>query len=198
MVSRGEDFVFGLDLGEVAAFLGLEADGGPALTPAELVAKLDLVLAAMQRFVCQIPDDKLAMTLPKITRTYRELCHHIARIPEAFLECVAGAELSYEALTEPPPEAMRTGAEIAAYGGAVRRRVARWVETAGDDAWQAEVATYYGPQTLQAALERTTWHSAQHVRQLMMVLSGLGIAPDRPLVDADLAGLPLPEKVWDD
>ncbi len=64
--------------------------------------------------------------------------------------------------------------------------------------WQTEVRTYYGNQTLQQALERTTWHSAQHVRQLKMVLDGLGIAPDGPLTDADLAGLPLPEKVWDD
>jgi len=47
-------------------------------------------------------------------------------------------------------------------------------------------------------MERSTWHSAQHVRQLAMVVENLGIAPDRPLTAKETAGLPLPEKVWDD
>jgi hypothetical protein len=47
-------------------------------------------------------------------------------------------------------------------------------------------------------LERTVWHPAQHTRQLMLILESLGIAPERPLTPADLAGLPLPEKAWDD
>jgi hypothetical protein len=47
-------------------------------------------------------------------------------------------------------------------------------------------------------LERTVWHPAQHTRQLMLVLESLGIAPERPLGAADLAGLPLPEKAWDE
>ena len=57
--------------------------------------------------------------------------------------------------------------------------------------------TYYGEQPLHEVLERTTWHAAQHVRQVMMVLDSLDITPDRPLTAADLAGLPLPEQVWD-
>jgi hypothetical protein len=32
----------------------------------------------------------------------------------------------------------------------------------------------------------------------MWVLEGLGIAPDRPLPPETFAGLPMPEKVWDD
>jgi hypothetical protein len=32
----------------------------------------------------------------------------------------------------------------------------------------------------------------------MLVLESLGIAPERPLGEADLAGLPLPEKAWDE
>ena len=47
-------------------------------------------------------------------------------------------------------------------------------------------------------LERTTWHCGQHVRQLMMVLEMLGIQPDRPPSKETFAGLPMPDKVWDD
>jgi len=47
-------------------------------------------------------------------------------------------------------------------------------------------------------LERTTWHSGQHVRQLVMVLEMLAIEPDRPPTKETFAGLPMPDKVWDD
>jgi hypothetical protein len=47
-------------------------------------------------------------------------------------------------------------------------------------------------------LERTTWHPTQHTRQLTLILETLKIKPDRPLTAADLAGLPLPDKAWDD
>ena len=47
-------------------------------------------------------------------------------------------------------------------------------------------------------LERTTWHSGQHVRQLVMVRGMLGIAPNRPPSKETFAGLPMPDKIWDD
>jgi hypothetical protein len=46
-------------------------------------------------------------------------------------------------------------------------------------------------------LERSTWHSAQHVRQLIAVLERFGIEPAGRLIAADFAGLPLPEGLWD-
>jgi hypothetical protein len=57
--------------------------------------------------------------------------------------------------------------------------------------------TYWGDQPLHLVLERTTWHSAQHARQLMVVIESLGLAIDGPLTAADLAGLPLPASAWD-
>ena len=45
--------------------------------------------------------------------------------------------------------------------------------------------------------ERVTWHSAQHCRQLVPVLERMGIQPDRLLTASDLAGLPLPERLWE-
>ena len=64
-------------------------------------------------------------------------------------------------------------------------------------AYDDEVATFFGPMTLHAVLERCTWHAVQHVRQQAMLLERLGIAPDRPLGEAEFAGLPLPQGVWD-
>jgi len=45
--------------------------------------------------------------------------------------------------------------------------------------------------------ERSTWHSAQHTRQLTAVLERFGIEPNGRLSAEDLAGLPLPEGLWE-
>ena len=198
VVSRGDEFVIAQVLRDVVDFLDLDVDAGPVLTPAELIAKLDVVLAAAGRYVGQFPDESLGALLPNRPRTYRVLCHHLFRLVEAFIEAARGAEFTYESMTAPPPEEMQTAAGIAAYGNGVRQKLHDWWAEAGEGAAANELATYFGPQRLGDILERTSWHAAQHARQLMMVLEGLEIAPDRPLTPADLAGLPLPEKVWDD
>ncbi len=47
-------------------------------------------------------------------------------------------------------------------------------------------------------LERTGWHSGQHVRQIILMLrEKLNIEPDAPLDDAHFTGLPMPKNVWD-
>ena len=57
---------------------------------------------------------------------------------------------------------------------------------------------YYGEVSLHEVLERPGWHSGQHTRQIILMLSEkLGISPDSPLKDSDLEGLPLPKNIWD-
>jgi hypothetical protein len=46
-------------------------------------------------------------------------------------------------------------------------------------------------------MERTTWHSGQHVRQYMMLLEKEGVGHHQPLVSSDFAKLPMPQNVWD-
>jgi hypothetical protein len=57
--------------------------------------------------------------------------------------------------------------------------------------------TYYGVQAAHDVFERTTWHSAQHCRQLAVVLERFGIKPERPLSPEQIQGLPLPEGLWE-
>jgi hypothetical protein len=58
------------------------------------------------------------------------------------------------------------------------------------------VQVYYGPQSGHDLLERTTWHAAQHLRQLYDLAGRLGITPPGPLPTAEFQGLPLPEALW--
>ena len=57
--------------------------------------------------------------------------------------------------------------------------------------------TYYGEQPLHHVMERCTWHSAQHARQMIAVLERLGVEPKGKLTAADYAGLPMPQGLWE-
>jgi hypothetical protein len=197
VLSRGDAFVFAQNIGHVVKFLGLNEATGPVLSPPELVARLELFLTAAERLIPQMPDARLGAEVPNRPRTYRVLGHHIFRIAETFLEVAAGAELAYDSLTAPPPEAMQRTADIVAYGSAVHRRLAAWWDGKGEKTGRETVQTYYGPQLLHEYLERTTWHVGQHVRQWMMLLRMAGVEPDHPLGDDAFASLPMPSSVWD-
>jgi hypothetical protein len=197
VLSRGDDYVFAQNIGHVVKFLGLNEATGPVLSPAQLIARLELFLDAAARFIPQMPDDHLTVEVPNRPRSYRVLGHHIFRIPETFLEVAAGATLTYESLTALPPDAMQRTADIVAYGSDVHRRLATWWNAKADKSGKETVQTYYGPQLLHEYLERTTWHSGQHVRQWMMLLRLANIEPDHPLGDDAFTDLPMPSSVWD-
>lgn len=197
VVARGDRFVFAQLLSDVTAFLEIEAAAGPELIAAKLAERLDLVLATAARLIGQFPEARLGDKLLNRDRSYRVLCHHVFRITEAFLETVAGTALSYEMLTAEPGPEIASVADITGYGAGVRARLRAWWEACEDREGARALETYFGPQTMHEVLERTTWHTAQHVRQLAMALEMMEIQPDRPLDGEALAGLPLPEAVWD-
>ena len=92
---------------------------------------------------------------------------------------------------------MRTFVSISAYGQTVLDRLrAYWADKA-DKTGKETVQTYYGPQSLHELMERTTWHSGQHVRQWFMLLGMNGVTADRPPTDEAFAKLPMPSSVWD-
>ena len=198
MVSRGSDWVSGQVLKDIARIAGIEMSGAKMLSPAELHQRMNIILTGAQRFLKQMPDSELETQLPNRPRSYRQLGHHLFRIPEAFLEMVDGAPLTYETLTVDPPEDMRSFTAIADYGAEVLARINAWWDgSQGSEDFTRKVETYYGPQPLHEIMERSTWHSGQHVRQVMMLMDVLGIEPDDRLGDAAFADLPMPKDVWD-
>ncbi|MDE0942162.1 MAG: DinB family protein [Alphaproteobacteria bacterium] len=198
IVAKGAEFVMGLSLRDVGAFLGLDDEGAGILPPGELIQRLDWILSAAQRYLRQLPDDQMLEQLPGRPRSYRELTYHLFQISRAFLGVAAGETLTYEKLGEVAGDELVTFADIADDGEVTRQNLlAWWAEKGADMDFEATVSTYYGPQSLHETLERTAWHTGQHVRQMLMILDGLKITPDGPIGDRELAGLPLPKEVWD-
>jgi len=162
------------------------------------VPRYDSILDTAQRLVRQIPADKMEeRVIPNRPRLIRPFAYHIFRIGESFLIAYEGEEYSNTIANADPPSSFETSAQIAEYGQQVRDRLSRWWSGNSDRDLQKKIKTYYGEQIAHDVFERTTWHSAQHCRQLAVVLEQCGIKPDRPLQPEQLAGLPLPEGLWE-
>jgi hypothetical protein len=197
VVAMGERFTFAQNLKDVATFLGTALNRAQ-LAPAVLAARYGSILETAQRLVRQVPDARMAeRVIPNRPRLIRPFLYHIFRIGEAFLLCYGGEEYTNTLANGEPPESMQTGEQIAVYGQQIRDRIETWWAAAGDPLLEKQVSTYYGLQAAHDVFERTTWHSAQHCRQLALVLERFGITPDRPLTPEQLAGLPLPEGLWE-
>ena len=192
MVADGSRWVPGVDLGQVAALLDVDYEATPALSPDALIDRLRRALSTSTRLTAQFPTFNLSDRLPNRDRTNLALANHIVEIAAGYLKVAAGADFDH-VVSAAIPESEAGREALAARSEAVRTALAGESPLRPDD----EVATFFGPSTLHAVLERCTWHAVQHVRQQAMVLERLGIAPDRRLGAGDFEGLPLPAGVWD-
>jgi hypothetical protein len=198
VLAKGDKYAFGQMLDPFVKFIGLDPATIAGLTPAELYKKYEMVFAAGQRFARQFPQERFReRVIPNRERVIRTLCYHVFRIGEAFLETWDGAEYSVKIADNEPPDSMQTGEDIARYGASVWKKYEAWWAGLEDRTLSKVLNTYYGDTVANKVFERVTWHSAQHCRQLAAVLERMGIQPDRPLTPEDLAGLPLPERLWE-
>ena len=200
VVSLGDQYVFAQNLEDVAEFVGLQGTGHTPLPPGELIKRWGIVLRTVQRYIRQMPAENLEeRVIDNRDRSIRLMGHHVFRIAEAYLETVVdGVEYSAQLANRPPEDGTFTkGDEIAAYGGEVIKRLEKWWDGLADKSCPGKVKTFFGMQPIAMLFERSTWHCAQHARQLAAVLERFGIEPDGRLTKEDLAGLPLPEGLWE-
>jgi len=200
IIRRGTDWANGQVLRDVARVAGIAWGGAQVLAALALAVLVATIQETAQRLFAQVPDDKLGRMLPNRPRSYAQLAHHIFNIADAFLEHEVDAlPLKEGAYNRVPPPEMNDKGKILDYGRDVLARFEIWRRGRGDATdFSRKANVYYGDVTLHEFLERTTWHSGQHVRQMMMVLGMLSIAPDRPVGKETFDGLPMPDKVWDD
>lgn len=199
VVARDGKFVYAQVIKDVVEFLGLNENTGPELSPTLLAERAGIVLATAVRLVRQMPEAALENQLPHRPRSWRVLMHHIFQIPTAFLQMEeAGCKFEYDVMVAPPPDDMQSSASVAEFGESVRGRFDAWWARVRDEKFDGAVPTYFGETSRHEMLERTVWHSAQHVRQLAALLEQVGVAPDRPLGATDIRGLPLTDKIWDE
>jgi hypothetical protein len=198
VLAKGDKFAFGQMLDPFAKFAGVPMPGANGLSPEQLYSKYEMVFAAAQRYARQFPAERFReQVIPHRERVVRTLCYHVFRIGESFLETWDGAEYSVKIADNEPPDSMQTGDDIARYGASVWKRYEAWWNGLEDRTLSRMLKTYFGETPAHKVFERVTWHSAQHCRQLIAVLERMGIQADGPLTASDLAGLPMPERLWE-
>ena len=200
VLARAGQYIFCQNLEDVAEFVGVQGTGHTPLPAPVLLVKWVEVLRAAQRYIRQIPDSRLVeRVIDNRDRSIRLMSHHIFRIGEAFLEtAIDDVEYRVNNANVPPADGTcTTSTEIIGYGESIIRRIENWWERVEDKSCGRKIKTFYGTPPMHQLFERSTWHSAQHTRQLIAVLERFGIEPDERLSSEDLAGLPLPEGLWE-
>ena len=195
VIVRGAEFAYGQDLEAVAKFVGVDLEREVLGVPV-LVSRLLALLDCAAHLAEQLPADGLRARLPGRERTHLDLAYHVPQIVVAFLDAALGGRLTFEHFERKPPEHIVTAMDVARLIRSVSQALAVWWG-ANQSRLPEALDTYYGRQPLRAALERTTWHVAQHTRQLERLLELQGVRPDPGLTPALLEGLPLPEDLWD-
>jgi len=196
VVALGGSYTLAQSLRDVIRFLDLKTRVMDMLPPEELVAKLEVVLATATRLTGQLSEEQLHGVFRNRDRTVGALMFHIVRVVEVGLQAAQDIELRFESFNELPPEDWRK-LDLIEWGREIRQQVQSWWHHETRKALSYRVPTYYGRRSMHEVLERTAWHAAQHTRQLALILESYGIEPDQPLNASDLAGLPVPEEVWD-
>lgn len=198
VVARGDEFAYGQDIDDVARFVGLKVAQVERLAPEVLISKWDKVLEVAQSCARQLPGNALdEPPIPDRDGTTGTLTYHIFRVPKAFLDVIENGVPDWqENSARKPPDSVRTGSDLADYGATVRQELARWWASRSSPVQDEEVLTFQGSQSLHWFLERSTWHSAQHTRQIQDVLERLSIVPEQTLSPELLAGLPMPKRIW--
>ncbi len=196
VVALGGRFTFCQSFNDVIKFLDLKTKLMDALPPAQLIAKLETVIQVASRIIQQFSSEQLRQSFRDTNRNPADTAFHVFRVAQMGVEAANQIELKFESFGEVAPKTW-SAKDLADWGSKVHEQVADWWRNEPNRELQYLVPTYYGKRTMHDVLERTTWHAAQHTRQITLMLETYGVTPDQPLSPEDLKGLPVPDEVWD-
>jgi hypothetical protein len=197
VVRSGDRVIYAGNLDDVAGFLGIAPTGHCMLPPERLFEKYDAVLEAVQRYLRAFPPDRIRMTVPRREkRDMRQLGYHVFAIAEDLMRVRDGDE--YTQGNWPVPERIRSFDDIVAYGDEIRGKLRAWQATKNPESWtEVRKTKLYGDFPMHFYLERATWHSGQHSRQIVEMFNLAGLAAPDPLPESFFEGLPMPQRIWE-
>lgn len=192
---QGERSTYAQSLDDVAKFVGLARDA-KVLPPEVLIDRWLQFLRISRDLFGRLPVDQLeTRPVPERARSNRQLGSHIFQIPESLLETVETGIKDSRDISNANYDHLRSKDDVLAYADSIIARLERWRASVDRSWFTSTVETYYGPQPAMHVLERGTWHSGQHARQLDLVVSTLTGTP-AAIPPATYEGLPMPVGIW--
>jgi glutaredoxin len=198
----GDNWVHGGNLAAVAELVGVEYEQPNILSPAALHDRFHVIMETLCRLLAQVDERARSYREAGADWSVIEIGYHAASAMLWFLHSYdpdgyAGEVYVCPETTLAGTADSKTAADIVERARDTLRLFDDWWDLdGGDDPMEQVVFTYWGHRTALEAYEREVWHTAQHTRQVAMYLEAVGIVPDHPLGDAELAGLPLPDRVF--
>lgn len=168
----------------------------PALSPLELGAHLDKILAAAEKLVAALSVDALDHRLPRGDGRVRDVAFQVFRRGLAYVDGMDMGTLPEAWLDEKAPDDLIDGPAIARYGALVRGRISGWFEGAAASEYRRIIEVFGGLQNGHALLERMTVMAAQHLLRLRALAGELDTTQPDPRPLSEFEGLPLPASPW--
>ena len=134
----GERIVHGWNPQALAELVGVRYRAPKKLTPAQLAERMDLVLAATQRAIRQVPREHLGMKYPGRDRTVHQLGFHVFRVAASYADTREQGNLDGAWFEENAPPEMADGDAVARYGETVRARLRAFFARPGLVRWRGE------------------------------------------------------------
>ena len=196
VIAKGDEFVLGQDLDEIAEFVGATYDDTPKLDAATYIDKLDRILLAASRFTRQLSDEHLGQCFPGRDRPFHDLAYHIPMVVQGFLNAARGGELRMEVFERTPVDP--GGEAVASVALSMRADLLALVALARMEPYRIRLR----PTTAHEADSRS-WNVRRGMQHNTAASSRPSSSrsespPTARSVRAELDDLPLPENTYDD
>ncbi|WP_099038229.1 glutaredoxin domain-containing protein [Mycobacterium neglectum] len=192
----GDKCVNGVNLASVASLIGVDYSPPEMLSPAELMVRYRRVIQALCDLIDQIPPEHAGFTLPGRDRDIVTLAGHAGCVMRYFLGKYDDDD--FDGFFDDLEPGHRDAPRLVEFARETFHRTEVWWHDDGhDDPLDRVAPLYWGSRTLAEGFEREVWHTAQHTRQLAYMLEQIGVNPRGALTPEDLAGLPLPNRIFD-
>ena len=192
IVALAEQAVHGVDLQQVAGLVGLEYDSKPKLSPSELIERLIEFLSILDCTLDSIPRTAYDQKIPGRDRTIWNLVEHMCEIAHVYQRVAEGTSTFDAAAADAEVTGKSTCEQLHAALSRLRIELSREAHD-----YERKVETYFGLASLHYVLERSTWHIAQHLRQLASLMRNMNESIMQEIDTKFLDGLPIPNEVWD-
>jgi glutaredoxin len=198
IVSRGDRFVYAQSLEVVNEFLGISEELPTRQTPFIFEKWIALLKIAVGYIEACSPEELHADVLKERERPVGELSFHAFQVARAFLHCVKTGDLEWFERSSGPVDmgvAMNKSSLLAYARDTLAELDGYWNK--GDTKFKETPAEFEGGlKSTQEFLDRSSWHSAQHIRQLAFVLERDGVELNPPWSADMIQGLGVPAGLW--
>jgi glutaredoxin len=196
VVRKGDRYVHAVSLEPVSELIGVQFSMQRLSVPILMERWIDM-LGQVRNIIASIPDDRLDdFPIPNRPRSLRDLAGHIFQVPEAFLQTMVEGVDDTRATISRSCANLETKQALVGYVTAILESLCDWWRGAQGRPLPDPVQVYYGSQSLNEFVERSVWHSAQHARQLDVIVAEIN-SSNKVLPAAIYTGLPMPKGLWE-